>query len=191
MKIYKPLLANDYECLNCATIDDYEIFNEFDGSSRIDTWQPIKVRSYHPLDEWRKPKQSDFPWLGSDILVMRKRAVEALRDMVEAHGELLPLELEGGEELYALNARTVDALDESASEIVMAPDTGELMFVERAAFIAPKICSLDIFRLPYRAHPTYVSERFVERVKRAGLVGLEFDKVADIGPSRDKSEHSR
>ncbi len=44
---------------------------------------------------------------------------------------------------------------------------------------APDVISgVDIFKIPsLRVSPTYVSERFVERVKAAGLRGLVFNKV--------------
>lgn len=176
MIIYEPVGEDDYECLNCDISDDYEVFRNFDGSSRIKTWRPIKVRS-HPADQSQKGLPCDFPWLGSDVLVMRKRAVLALRDILDAHGELLPLVLPDGVELQAFNARTVDALDEPQSNIMRVPNTNRIMYIKRVAFIEANIRGLDIFRLPHRASPTYVSQRFVDRVESAELVGLEFDRV--------------
>ena len=175
MIIYKAVGADDYEVLNCDNGDDYEIFNKFDGSSQLDKWHPIKM-NIGPGDEHEKGLQSDFPWLGSDVLVMRKRAVLALRDIFDAHGELLPLRLDGVE-LFAFNARTVDALDESKSDLMRIPDTERIMLIRRPVFIASKIHGLDIFRLPHRGSPTYVSQNFVDRVASARLVGLEFDQV--------------
>ncbi|MEM9493164.1 MAG: DUF1629 domain-containing protein, partial [Myxococcota bacterium] len=63
-----------------------------------------------------------------------------------------------------------------------------IMDIERPAFIESAVRGLDIFRLPYRAMPTYVSQGFVDRVASAGLVGLEFDKVAELGPVGERSE---
>lgn len=51
------------------------------------------------------------------------------------------------------------------------------MLIERVAFVQSAIEGLDLFRLPHRSTPTYVSERFVERVKSAGLRGLIFNKT--------------
>ena len=176
MVIYRPMTAHNYEWVICCKSDDYDIFHTFDGSSRSGTWRPISVRRC-PADERQKGLPSDFPWLSSDVLVMRKRAIMALRDLLDAHGELLPLATDDDVELFAFNARVVDALDESKADIVRAPDTGEIMFIEQVAFTESKIQELDIFRLPYRANPTYISQRFIDRVRSAELVGLEFDVV--------------
>ena len=176
MIIYQPLIEHDYECLNCCDYRDYEIFNMFDGSPRLETWRPIRVNS-GPADEGQKGLPSDFPWLVSHVLVMRKQAILALRDILDTHGELLPLVTDDDAELFAFNARTVDALDETRSSIVRFPDSNRVMDIEQVAFVDSKIRGLDIFRLPYRAMPTYVSEYFVNRVNDAKLVGLEFEKV--------------
>ncbi len=57
------------------------------------------------------------------------------------------------------------------------PGTNRIMDITQAAFIELMVRGLDIFRLPHRASSTYVSERFVDRVHAAGLVGLEFNKM--------------
>lgn len=51
------------------------------------------------------------------------------------------------------------------------------MRIRKVAFVASAIEGVDLFRLPHRASSTYVSERFVERVRTAGLRGLVFNKV--------------
>ncbi|MBI5161266.1 MAG: hypothetical protein HY996_07625 [Micrococcales bacterium] len=52
------------------------------------------------------------------------------------------------------------------------------MRITRHAFRPDVISGLDIFKIPsLRVSPTYVSERFVERVEAAGLRGLVFNKV--------------
>lgn len=176
MIIYEPLNAYDYECINCDDEDDYEIFNEFDGTPRHETWQPINV-NLGPADQGQAGLLSDFPWLTSAVLIMRKRAVDALHDILHVNGELLPLIADNGVELFAFNARTIDALDEVNASIMRFPDSNQIMYIRQTAFIAHRIRGVDIFRLPHRASPTYVSARFVERVKQAELVGLEFNAV--------------
>lgn len=109
---------------------------------------------------------------------MRRTAVNALRDILDASGEVLPLSTDDGVELFVLNARVIDALDEAKSSIMRFPGTNRIMRIKTVAFIASSIDDdVDVFRLPHRASPTYVSQRFVDRVKAAGLRGLEFKKV--------------
>ncbi|MEM9490682.1 MAG: DUF1629 domain-containing protein, partial [Myxococcota bacterium] len=170
MNIYQPIGADDYECVVCCDSEDYDVFDEFDGSPRSATWRPIAVRRY-PGDEGERGLPSDFPWMVSDVLVLRERAVIALRDMLDRHGELLPLDDHDGVGLVAYNVHTVDALDESRSGILRIPGSPRIMDIERPAFIESAVRGLDIFRLPYRAMPTYVSQGFVDRVASAGLVG--------------------
>jgi hypothetical protein len=176
MIIYEPIVADNYEWLNCDDGKDYEVFAQFDGSPRAGQWKPVKVLRVR-ADHRQGFNPSDFPWLGSDVLVMRRRAVEALRDILDAHGEILPLATDDGVELFAFNARMVDALDEARSTVERFPDSNRIMWIKKVEFIESAIRGLDMFRLPRRSSPTYVSQRFVDRVNAAGLVGLEFDKV--------------
>jgi hypothetical protein len=176
MTIYEPLVADGYEWINCYDDSDYEVFVGLDGSPRSQQWRPVKVRRVR-ADEDQEFTPSDFPWLGAHALVMRRKVVDALRDILNAHGEVLPLATDDNVELFVFNARTVDALDEARSSVMKFPGTNRIMRIKQAAFIEPAVRGLDIFRLPHRASSTYVSERFVERVNAAGLAGLEFNKV--------------
>lgn len=174
--IYEPLGAEGYEWVIACDDEDFETFVEFDGSPRSSSWKPIKVRRTK-ADEHQAGYPSDFPWLAASSLVFRRRAVEALRDLLEAGGEILPLATEDDVELFVLNAQLVNALDEERASVIKFPGTNRIMHIQKVAFVDRKIHGLDLFRLPHRASPTYVSERFVERVNAAGLVGLRFDRV--------------
>lgn len=176
MHFFEPLVREGYEWVNCVNQADYAVFAGFDGSSRRATWKPIPVRRVR-ADEHHDCRPSDFPWLGADALVMRRSAVEALRDILDASGEVLPLSSDDGVELFVLNARIIDALDESNSSLMKFPGTDRIMRISKVAFVGSKVEGVDLFRLPHRASATYVSERFVERVKAAGLRGLVFNKV--------------
>lgn len=176
MDILEPMVHEGYEWINCVKPADYEVFAGFDGSSRGATWRPIPVRRVR-ADEHHEVKPSDFPWLGSDALVMRRSAVDALRDILDANGELLPLSTDDGVELFVLNARVLDALDEPNSSLMKFPGTNRIMRIKKVAFVTSVVKGADMFRLPLRASSTYVSERFVERVNAAGLCGLVFSKV--------------
>jgi hypothetical protein len=176
MVVYEPLVTNGYEWVNCADAEDYEAFNSFDGAARGKEWKPILVRRVR-ADDTQDMRESDFPWLGSWALVMRKDAVDALRDILEESGEILPLQTEDGVELFVLNAQVADAFDEANSDIMRLPSTNRIMLVKKPVFFENAIKGLDLFRLPHRASSTYVSDRFVKRVKEAGLRGLTFKKV--------------
>jgi hypothetical protein len=176
MDFFEPMVREGYEWVNCVNQADYEVFAGLDGLPRRSTWTPIAVRRVR-ADENHECRPSDFPWLGSDALVMRPSAVEAMRDILDANGEVLPLLTDDGVELFVLNARVINALDEANSSLMKFPGTNRIMLIKTVAFVASRIEGVDLFRLPHRASSTYVSERFVERVKAAGLRGLVFNKV--------------
>lgn len=133
-------------------------------------WRPIRVRR---VAERQAVNHSDFPWLLSQALGMRRRAVVALRDLLDAHGEVLPLATDEDVELFVFNARVVDALDEKRSSVIRFPESGRIMYMLETAFRESMVDKVDISRLPYRASLTYVSDQFVARVKEAGLTGLD------------------
>lgn len=176
MDYYEPLVAEGYEWVNCCDDSDYEVFLTLDGSSQAAQWQPIKVRRVR-ADDRQDFKPSDFPWLGAHALVLRRKAVDVLREVLDAHGEVLPLVTEDATELLVFNARAVAALDEERSKIMSFPGTNRIMRIVKLALAESALRGVDLFRLPHRASSTYVSQRFVDRVSDAGLVGLEFKKV--------------
>jgi hypothetical protein len=174
--IYVPHSTEEFECVNAIDDESYEVFRQFDGKPRTSIWKPVAVRRVRGDVRWGF-EPSDFPWLGGHALIMRRSAVRALRDILDANGEVLPLSTDDGVELFVLNARVIDALDEPNSVLWKFPETNRIMYIEKVAFVSRLIEGVDLFRLPHRASTTYVSERFVERVKTAGLRGLVFNKV--------------
>ena len=176
MKIFKPLVLNDFEWINACNPNDYETFVLFDGRSLADQWRPIHVRRVR-ADARQAGKPSDFPWLGSHALIMRRSAMEALQDIWTADGEILPLATDDDVELFVFNAQVKAVMDEARSSLVMFPETNRIMQIKQIAFIEALIQGVDVFRLPHRASATYVSQHFVDRVTSAGLCGLEFNCV--------------
>jgi uncharacterized protein DUF1629 len=180
MVIFEPNRRKGYEIINCVNGADYQAFRLLDGTSRKADWKPIRVQRVRAY--WNEAfRPADFPWYGDDILVMRRSAVEALRDMLDAHGEVLPLETEDGIELYAFNARVIDALDKERSSLMYFGDEGRILHVKKAVFTPSAVQGVDMFRVPTGTSSTYVSERFVERVQAAKLTGLTFTEEWSSG----------
>jgi uncharacterized protein DUF1629 len=173
MVIFTPLRRKGYELIDELTSDEYDVFESLDGTSRKANWKPIRVKRVRAY--WNEAcRPADFPWLGSDALIMRRSAVDALRDILDAHGELLPLETDDGIELYVFNVRVIDALDETRSEVEKFQGTNRISYLGKIAFIPSAIHGVDMFKIPMRVSSTYLSERFVERVQGAKLTGLTF-----------------
>ena len=172
--IYEPAPAEGYEWVNTVSPEDYDVFWSFDGKSLTSSWAPIRVR-FVSSDEYHSAMRSDFPWLGSHALVLRKRAIDVLQPILRGQAEILPLVADDTQELAILNVtRVLDALCISQSEIIRFPGTDRIMKVIRPEFREELLANVDIFRLPFRASSTYVSQRFVDAIDRAGLKGLRF-----------------
>jgi hypothetical protein len=176
MRIFEPLALDGFECINAYDPNDYEIFFAFDGQPVSDHWKPVRVRRIR-ADVRHACNPSDFPWLVSQALVMRRPAMEALQDFLKADGEILPLATDDDVELFVFNARVKDAMDEARSSVVTFPGTNRIMQVKRIAFIEAAIQGVNVFRLPHRGSATYVSQHFVDRVTSTGLCGLQFNCV--------------
>lgn len=172
--IYLPGSADGYEGVICTDDDHgYDYLIEIDGTVCGDSWRPVPVSRYV---EGRDNQPADFPWLSGHSLAMRRSAVDALRDMLEEGGEILPLATDDGVDLFNFNCtRVIDALDHERSEFWYFDD-GRIMFIEAAAFHDSMVRDVDFFKLPtMRVNNIYVGERFIERVREAGLVGLTFE----------------
>jgi hypothetical protein len=174
--VYDQLNAKGYEIIN--TVGDYdedEKLRNLYGPSRKHDWDPVLVRRDRPTRRGGC-KEADLPY-GLGVLIMRPRAVEALQDILDTHGEVLPLATTDGVELYVFNPRVIlDALDMKRSEIERTSPTATFG-VRKFVFIEEVIRDVDIFRMPYSDRRTYFSDRFVERVKKAKLKGTDFIKL--------------
>ena len=121
---------------------------------------------------------NDYPCVNLLIPAFSRRAVDGLRDLLEANGELLPLASTVGE-FYGYNITTVvDILDHDRSSIEW-PDKRRVTAFEimRYEFFIEKMAGLSIFRLVEMPTTTYVSQVFVDRVREHELQGFRFTKL--------------
>jgi hypothetical protein len=174
--IYARLNAKGYEIVNATNgYDDDEALRHLHGPSRKQDWKPILVQRDRPTRR-RASKVADLPFRLS-ALIMRRSAVDALQDILETHGEVLPLATEDNIELFVFNPRfVIDAIDKERSICEHYPEAG-LILIRTHVFIESMIRDVDIFYGPYGTGEIYFSDRFVERVKKAKLKGTEFIKL--------------
>jgi uncharacterized protein DUF1629 len=174
---YRPL-SNNYDSLLYA--DDDEVDRSLDtpwGQPMAADWVPIRVYWSAPDFPVGEDTSTDFPSLQS-VKVMTPRAADALRELIEGRVELLPLDVEGGDELYAINVlRESDALDEEASELKHFPtDPSRIMRIVNYVFDPKRLAGETIFRLAQQPRGrAYITDAFVRRVRETGLRGLELD----------------
>jgi len=178
MQIYKYYVRTGYEMLSFCEGEDREKVSQLNGEPRGHNWKPMRVRRVRATKrEGFRP--SDSPYYTGCGLIFRRSAVDALRDILDAHGELLPLEDEGGVELYVFNPRVLDALDHKLTK-GSKDENGRVKVPNNHVFIPSIVEGVDIFRLAAeRAGDIYLSERFLQRWKQAKLKGLEFKLAWD------------
>jgi len=141
-------------------------------------WKPVKVIGN--VRPW-----NDYPCINLRVPVFSRRAVDALRDLLEPNGELLPLISEVGE-YYAYNVTTVaDVLDEERSEVNWGLDRAYASRIIRFEFHPDRLEGLSIFRFPQTMNQYLVTEVFARRVREHRLQGFGLSKVWPLPPDAD------
>ncbi|HEV8580065.1 MAG TPA: DUF1629 domain-containing protein [Thermoanaerobaculia bacterium] len=176
MTIFTVLPSEDAELCHPVDWKFRRLTSRLNGEPRGETWTPPVMELIHE-DEGRRLSESDSPWLGSDALIFRPRAVAALGQLLRDNGELLPLVCPEAE-LWLFNVTNViDALDQEASQIVRFED-GCIMWIKRHVFRPEILRGENVFKLHGpRVSETFVSDRFVQQWKSSGLKGVEFREV--------------
>lgn len=166
--------ANRYENLYFPNEEVVALLlDAFDRRPLAETWVPYEVKVLRDRAHRGRPP-SDYPSLHGTMPVFSARAVEALRDLLEPNGEILPLTCPDGE-YYAYNVLTVlDAFDEEHSECRRFT-SGDIMHVAQYAFFGEPLVGATIFKLTrLRRSRNMVTDAFVKRVTGAGLTGFWF-----------------
>jgi|SRR6516225_8659309 hypothetical protein len=176
MKIYGINSSKGYELCHPQDENDFgSIVTLIDGRERKLTWSPIRMRIIKE-DERGHLRESDSPWLGQWALMFRPKAVNALRSLLDANGELLPLAIANAELQIYNPTHVVDALDEERSKLTRSD--GEILTVYTYIFKPEVIRNLPIFKISnLKVSPTFVDQSFVSLWKASGLKGLDFTQV--------------
>ncbi len=128
-------------------------------------------------DRSRLPK-SDFPTYTIATMVLSDRAVERLRTVLDACGEVLPIHLSNDHEtLFLFNVtRVINAVDMKRSKFMRFP-SGGIMKYERLVFDAKAIPDEALFFKTTQLGPIteiFATEQAVTAVERANLSGYNF-----------------
>lgn len=175
ISIYEPLNESGFELCQPSDDDDFFTIDDLvNGRERACTWKPLDVKIFRKDDDGNPLRESDSPWLGSNALIFRPRAIEALGATLLAHGELLPLRCDDAK-LFMFNVtRVLPAIDEKASGVRYFDD-GTVKWIDRYVFREDVIAGSDIFKLAkLRGGTTFVTRRFVDLWRSSGLKGLDF-----------------
>jgi hypothetical protein len=138
-----------------------------------DRWNPPPIRW---LSEMMDRKTCDFPTFRSGIWCLSHRAFEALGELLERSGELLPLEGLGGEYRAFNCLERYNALHHVKMEAEQARDPYFSISSTRSKIhlVRSRIGHADIFKIPQALTHTFVSNRFKALYENASLTGLDF-----------------
>jgi hypothetical protein len=177
MEIFKALGEEGVEFAHPVDAKDFEALNlAINGRPQLPTWSPIRMKIVR-VDEGRRLRETDSPWLGGHALILRRRAVEAILPLLHGNGEVLPLAC--ADELYVFNpTNLIDCLDDEKSDLVRFKDGNAIMRISKHVFRRERIVGVDAFKIPnLRVSPLFVTDAFVEKWKAAGLTGVEWQVV--------------
>jgi hypothetical protein len=141
-------------------------------------WQPIKGEFYPRVNAREFP---DITTWQTSFLVLNQKAYDALKEVLEPLGELLPLEMESGSYyLFSPQVRLPDdAIDMDKSEYEYHQTEEEPVGFKVLNFNADKIpedkllfCMQNDF-----AYNIYCVDRFKDIVTEKGLFGLVFNTI--------------
>lgn len=155
------------------------------GSPAARVWKPFEVQLLRKQGG-RSWKESDCPWLGSHVMVLRPAAVAVFSEFVGDDAELLPLRCADAD-LTLLNVwRSLDALDLSQSDVVRFPSSGRIMKVKSYHFDDEVIDGHKMFRLTAMPGGMFIQRLVVDASQRAALrqVSFKLASQAEAPPFR-------
>ena len=178
MRLYTYLPSNGYEMLDFYDGDDSKTLGNLNGEPQAQTWRPLRVRRVR-MTARAAFRPSDSPYHAIGTIVFRRTAVDALRDILDAHGELLPVKDDGGVELFVYNPRTLDALDHERTK-GGRDENGRITTANNHVFVLSVVEGVDAFRQARERYAwIFLSDRFIQRWKQAKLKGLDFTLAWD------------
>lgn len=152
---------------------------------RKEQWHPIDVVVLDPFKT-----RGNFFYLSPSALVFDTRAFEALDDLLEMAGEVLPLGRVNGGDLHLLNVlECVSSLDPERSQWRVDVRTSKRLGIDRYVFRSTVLSESSVFKIPETSRAevlTYSglrgqSDEFVGRYLASGLEGLRFDALFESG----------
>jgi hypothetical protein len=149
-------------------------------------WERAKLGHIWPTPfvEGRVSEFNDFPCVNLMHPAFSERAVDALRDLLEPNGELLPLKTRLRTKFFLYNVLTIsDALDRDHSQgVFLDSDPHRAIDIKYFAFDVKQIQSLSIFLIRELSSSVFVTNYFVERVNSSKLQGFAFKKAWPFPP---------
>lgn len=184
MRIYNvDLDMNNVQVLNLVdqTKDILELLN-FDCEPRGESWTPLETYVFNP-----KIKAKNFFALPAGVLVCDEKALVACRTIFEMAGEILPIKVERGPELYIINIlECMNGLDYNKTVWDYYSD-GTKGRILKHHFISDRVInSSTLFKIPETSKTEIFtfsgimdsSDEFFHVYNDNGLTGLKFIEMS-------------
>jgi hypothetical protein len=158
----------------------WETFNLLDGHPRQSIWTAVPMERSPARLRQRRGKPVDFPSLGGVGFGISERALAALRPLLQASIEALPLQClnDISMQYYVINVLDlVDCLDEERSDMNRFSDGG-IMCINRYAFKPGTTDGHHLFKtVQLPLGEPLCSPEFKRLIEESGLVGARFREV--------------
>lgn len=152
----------------------------FDGTPKLPDWVPPPMYVLEP-----NLKRGNFISLCPGAFVVDDAAHEALRDLLEMSGELLPIGDTSSDQFVVNVTGCFNVLDDANTKWVYGASTGAKIRIERYAFHASRFTEVPLFKIPETCRGDILTvsglkdpeDEFKHRVESAGLTGLLFEEI--------------
>lgn len=189
MKVYEIRCLEKSMVL--TSIDDefikrHPIESDFDGSSKISLWTPVKIRTLF------KKKYKDFPNYLTDKPVVSAKVKEIIEPYIGNQAEFLPL-LHDELELYMMNiTNVIDCADWERSKVFWT-SKGKFAGFEKIVFDFDKMPEgTYIFKLKQVAtSKSFMTEALKNLIEKYKLKGLDFSHEYDSEYTEEKEQEQK
>lgn len=164
MKVYKPLIADNYQFFQTDSLDHFEMLQE---------------RNYMEINSTKFLKTTIKRNLLGNITIIDNSMLLAFSQQAikvyNTAGNFIPFSVKENYSLF--EPPIIDALDFGKSMIDYFMDTHELKRIREYVFLVEKIKNVDAFSLPLKSSPVFVTESFITKYNNNNFCGLEFSLV--------------
>ena len=164
MKVYKPLIADNYQFFETKSLEIADMLNNRDYSH-------LENNSFSLCTLDRR-------FLG-DITIIDSSMLLAFSNKAK---QLFPksgnyISLKGLNEFEFLEPPIIDALDYQNSQIDFFVGKQQIKRIRKYSFITSMLNNVELFQLPIKGTPVFVTDIFIEKFKTNGYNGLDFSIV--------------
>ncbi|MGD9153956.1 MAG: hypothetical protein PVG90_00435 [Bacillota bacterium] len=174
MKFYRLTTeANDYKNLVPLNSIDVDVINNINLKTVASSWKPIEFKFIG------KGKRGDCPTLVLHLPVFSENAINMLNDLIVDNVEYLPINCPGKVKYWCVNVlKSIDCINFEKSKVIRF-SSGRIMAFDKYVFKNDDLFkNVNIFKIPdLKNSDVFVSENFVEKVKKADLEGFEFVEI--------------